>query len=312
MIVWGHFLPLGNFVKVIIYSFHVPLFVFVSGLLIKKFPVTASETVSKLHNSIVRLLLPYSIWFIACAIPVMINKELSIKKAFKHFIFYSGDTIWNRALWFLPSFFMISFFFTIFGKFSKGNKIIIGVSSFLAFIIAIYIDISNIKIFSYFGLENSILLYGFYSLGYLLKDLIKKIISVKLLVYCCGIIFLIIAYWAGLRNNGNNISFLQNDYNGILFYIFTALILIPTFIIGCSILPKVKVIELISSNSLFIMCSHMIILEFIKIFVGKFTFINGTICTFSLIGIYIIVLLLLRKIKSEKIKNKLTYIGIQV
>ena len=90
------------------------------------------------------------------------------------------------------------------------------------------------------------------------------------------------------------------------------LVLIPTFIIGCSILPKVKVIELISSNSLFIMCSHMIILEFIKIFVGKFTFINGTICTFSLIGIYIIVLLLLRKIKSEKIKNKLTYIGIQV
>lgn len=125
-------------------------------------------------------------------------------------------------------------------------------------------------------------------------------------------IFIFVAILSGFRNQGNNISFLQSDYNGILIYIINALIMIPSFIIGCSILPRLKVIELISSNSLFIMCSHMIILGYIKEFIIEFTFISATISTFTLVAFYVIFLTSLSKIKSKKIKNKLTYIGIQV
>ena len=77
-------------------------------------------------------------------------------------------------------------------------------------------------------------------------------------------------------------------------------------------MPRVKVVELISSNSLFTMCSHMIILEYIKDFIIEFTFISATISTFTLVAVYVIFLISLSKIKSKKIKNKLTYIGIQV
>lgn len=77
-------------------------------------------------------------------------------------------------------------------------------------------------------------------------------------------------------------------------------------------MPRVKVVELISSNSLFTMCSHMIILEYIKDFIIEFTFISATISTFTLVAVYVIFLISLSKIKSKKFKNKLTYIGIQV
>ena len=131
-------------------------------------------------------------------------------------------------------------------------------------------------------------------------------------VYLSLLIFIFVAILSGFRNQGNNISFLQSDYNGILIYIINALIMIPSFIITCSIMPRVKVVELISSNSLFTMCSHMIILEYIKDFIIEFTFISATISTFTLVAVYVIFLISLSKIKSKKFKNKLTYIGIQV
>ena len=122
-------------------------------------------------------------------------------------------------------------------------------------------------------------------------------------VYLSLLIFIFVAILSGFRNQGNNISFLQSDYNGIKIYIITALIMIPSFIIGCSILPRLKVVELISSNSLFTMCSHMIILEYIKDFIIEFTFISATISTFTLVAVYVIFLISLSKIKSKKFKK---------
>jgi len=108
MIVIGHFLNSDNFPKVVLYTFHVPLFFFISGYLFspkKSICVFLGEKVS-------RLMMPYGFYAVLSIILYISfsNDGRSLTQSnIQHLFYWRGSVLWNAPLWFLPALFEIMF-----------------------------------------------------------------------------------------------------------------------------------------------------------------------------------------------------------
>lgn len=102
LVVLGHFLPSGNFCKVLIYSFHVPMFFIVSGFLDalqgkgRRFRFRA-------------LLVPWIFWgVLSYLIPYMLGHKFSYSLIDSLFPI-KGFKLWNAPLWFLWALLWVDF-----------------------------------------------------------------------------------------------------------------------------------------------------------------------------------------------------------
>lgn len=308
----GHFLPAGHWLKGILYSFHVTVFAYISGILFTA-PNGFAECVKKLWGLIVRMLIPYTLWHTVSAVIFFWGRAWDWRLFFKTYFFLEGKTMWNDALWYLPSFFVVSVIFIFLSRVIKNNRAVWLSLSGISFAAFTLIDLYGVKInlFGYnnfFSAKNLILLFGFMTLGFCSKNIIPRLVGFKekptrnVFIYASIMIFTACCIVSGYFNNHNRISLLYDDYNSTVRFVVLAIIMTVTFLLSCAIIPETNLSKLLASGSLFIMSSHYIfrkywLVENFKYF--KHTAFIGISLAINVLLIYTVFLLILKKLSQR-------------
>lgn len=257
LVVFGHFLPVGTPFKIIIYSFHVPLFFVLSGYLLN---TNRSWHQQMLHR--VRALLgPYFV-FAAISSTYYLVYQANLTEIISKFFYWQGETIWNDPLWFLFTLYITEVIAytllrclpTIHKNMKALSGVVIGIM-----IIGYFVYWKRPSILIYFGFDRSLCLLGFYLLGYLLKQaqLIEKLLKSKEL--WAGT-FLVNCVLSLILNWNNNISVYHLDLNNYFVFLLTSITGSISLIALCKDIKVNKIIKPISRHTIFIMGTHYVFL----------------------------------------------------
>lgn len=278
LIVLGHCLPAYTLPRTVIYAFHVPLFAFAGGLLSKP-AKTIKECFLKVLGLLKRMGIPYLIWFLVSCVPYMLPEcpfktDYSFSELVEIFFLLNGRPMWNAALWFIPCYFVVNLLFVFLSYLTKGNKLLMLSCGFVSFlgIIKLVLSEKTINFFKYqniFSMHNVFLLFGFFCLGYALKDIIKYIAEWKqkphknyLLYIALGVFITSIIVCALVNRDETRpggyygMSVLNLRYNDIYVYILMATLILISLTLTCALLPKNTVTLVMSQGSFFIMATH--------------------------------------------------------
>ena len=284
LIVMGHMLPSGCLPKTLAYSFHVPIFALIGGLLFGA-PDTWRAFGKKLLGICRRMLIPYVIWFaISAAFYWQAAEKMQtivkgtattdLFELLKYFVFYENVTVWNDPLWFMPCYILLSVLFLLFVKLTKGSRIASGILSLMSFgalvsMEALGITVNAGEIKNVFGLNNYFLLFGFMAAGYAIRPLLDRCAQAfgtprkNPFLYAAGGVFLLTAVLCMRHNRVEEnsggyytLSTYSGLYNGFLPYILFALALSVSLLLVLMLLPRCRVVNLLSRNSMFLMFTH--------------------------------------------------------
>ena len=291
LIVVGHILPSGCWQKTLMYAFHVPMFALMGGVLFSA-PKSFRGFGKKLFGIFRRMVVPYAIWFAVSASLYYLNAEnmpdivrwsaqlkdgvttIDFTQLLKFFFFYENATLWNDPLWFMPCYIFLSVLFLVFVSVTRGNRFAAGGLSLTSFATVVILEKLNItinagEVQNVFGLKNYFLMLGFLAAGYALRPLLDICASLfksprrNPIMYGAVITFIVAAVLC-LRHNVKAdypggyfpLSMYSASYNGFLPYILFAFVLSFSLLLALMLLPSSKIANLLSRNSLFVMCTH--------------------------------------------------------
>ncbi|ESS74094.1 acyltransferase [Methyloglobulus morosus KoM1] len=239
LVVFGHLIP-ESYLKQYIYSFHVPLFFFISGFLFDRTKYSFKQYLRKKLNT---LLVPYFcfaifsylFWFFVVRNFSISGKSLAVNslKPLIGILYAVGSDSWrdilNPALWFLPCLFVVEVIF----YFIK-NKYFLLIFAVLGYFVAY----SSFRLpWSVDVAQTAIIFYG---IGYFYKD---RWCTYKNLPFLL-VLHLVFCFTNGRvdMNNmiyGNIFNFYIAAYSGILFWLIIS-----------KILGRNKICEYIGSNAI--------------------------------------------------------------
>ena len=296
LIIIGHILPSGCWPKTLMYTFHVPMFALVGGVLFSA-PKNMSDLGKKLLGILKRMVIPYAIWFAISASLYYLSVEripdivrwsaklvdgvttLDFKQFIKFFFFYENSTLWNDPLWFMPCYIILSILFLLFTMISRGNKIASGALAVISFSTLLILEKLGItinigEVTNVFGMKNYFLLLGFLATGHAIRPLLDKCLELfesptkNPILYISGFIFFLTSIISLIHNEYKYpggyfpLSLYSASYNDFNLYIIFSFILSISLLVFLMLLPKSKVANLLSKNSLFIMCTHYFFFTF--------------------------------------------------
>ena len=259
------------------YTFHMPLFFFLSGFLFHPGKYT------KLSDYIARkfktLIIPYILFAIAGLVYALlfINKfwlesfdlqQHLIKPGLNTFIGINLNIV-SIPLWFIPCLFLTEIiFFTLHKHLKVSWKLIIGIIA--TSLIGLSLTYLSRKM--YWSLNTAFIAVIFYGAGFFIRNLIKnnkfslqdKMNNHSLLLFC--VLGLAINFFF-YKINGAPDMF-DNDYHNFLYYVLGALAGIDAYIIISNFinkfLPKFKILNFLGQHSLIILGLHLIVLDFVR------------------------------------------------
>ena len=221
IVVIGHLVLYDGNAKIYIYSFHMPLFFFISGYLYHQEKSFFQFLLRKVRT----LIIPYFMFaFLSIVITYFFETPQMTKgEILKNLFFINGSFIFNSSLWFLITMFFSLIIFYILNKIFKiHNNVKSIVMCLLLLIICVFLNIKKYKF--YFGLEivpNALLIF---ILGYLYKlnknkinEKLEKVIGNNLLFICSIIILFILTVALSLYNGRVNMS--TSIYNNYFIYL---------------------------------------------------------------------------------------------
>lgn len=250
LIVFGH-LPNSEFVSSFIWTFHVPLFFFISGYLIN----TEHDAISYSKKIILRLVIPFIAMYLALELMDAIRYDISYKelgKSIKAMLYgsnaYPGFV--RGQMWFFPSIITVSLlFFFLVRKIPFSFLILLGIS--------IYFYSTGV-INTFLSLDLSLLGLNFYVCGFLFKRVKAKeaLNKMKTIFWLPG---LIVFYFALLDfAKIGNVWYGGDKY---MFSFFGALFGIAMVLFLSEILARIikgnRIVRFLSNNTLFIMAFHL-------------------------------------------------------
>lgn len=259
LVVWCHILLTGPVHKYV-YSFHMPLFFFLSGLVFKE---NKNENMMSFVKSKSKgILIPYISFSAITYLYWLIierfisSNEISPLKAFINIFIAPGSDSYlphNPALWFLPCLLVVNIIFYVIVKNYKliNIKIAIFISSVIGFITQLY-KTDNV----FWSIDVAFTGGVFFGVGFLLKETLNdeyKVINNKTKII--GFLLFVIAIVTSYYNNSVSLS--SNHYgNYILFYV-SAFSSIAMIIIISKIISKNSLLKYLGKNSLIILCLHI-------------------------------------------------------
>lgn len=245
LVVLGHIYQ-DNYIRTWLYSFHIPLFFIISGILLNYKDINNNNFLSILETKIKSIMIPY---FCFEALNIIIwlinNKEFTISALRWNII----DTILLYAhgtTWFLPCLFIAEIIFIIIRKIIKNDY----------FTIITCILITTLPFVLNLGQGITLIIFrscialGFICLGYFIYPIQKDINLSKIkisIIFCINIILCIL--------NGR-VDLYKITFNNVILYFLCA------FLGSISILMIFKNIKFnrglsyFGKNSLIIMCVH--------------------------------------------------------
>lgn len=286
LVVLGH-TPLPVSIINFIYSFHMPLFFFISGFLFdfNKFQSLLEFIKRRTQQLILPYLflslITYLFWlFIGRKFGSDSNSSLSIFTPLIG-IFYGTATNNYLAhcvpLWFLPCLFVVEFIFFICFRRGKGKLLILSIIIMFGYL--------SLKLNLYvmpWSLNTAFISIVFYSIGNLFKDKILKAVSFKIIYRAlAAVVSFIMLIFLGELNGRIDMS--SNVYNNYPLFLITAVIGIFFIITLASLCQKLVLrnsfIGFFAKNTVIILAFHIAVGSVIKGFV--FFLLNKNLDVFN-------------------------------
>ena len=246
--------------RIYIYSFHMPLFFYISGYLFKedKYPKLTGFVSAKAKS----LLVPY-FWFSVLSIILVyfrvifhyVSKIPSIESLLSQFFYLNGSALWNVPLWFLVCLFVTSIEYYLLRKSIKNDYLLIG------YLIAI--SVLGFQAASYlpfrlpFGIDISLSAVVFYGAGNIIR---KRGISIKNAPLKVAIFVLLFAgsIFAGLQSP-ERVDMYYLKYGNYLNFYIAAFLGIGAYTMLSQFIPKAPILSYFGKNSLIILSTQYII-----------------------------------------------------
>lgn len=250
MVVFGHFPFSGNdvFFLKFVYTFHMPMFFMISGILYKQ----DSFSISNLKKEAISLIIPYFIYNIICAILYFPFTHDNLFNIVKGIILCNGKQA-SGASWFFLSLFWIRIIALLLKD--KIQFILVSFFCIAATVLIQYIDINNI-----WRIKSAVCMFPFFTVGFLLKEKLSiqksHIINLIMIIICLCLISLYA--WQFGRINPSN-GFYGSDigktylvgFAGSLLFLYLSQYLLP--------LMKSKIIFTISRGTMMIVGLHSLL-----------------------------------------------------
>lgn len=286
LVVLGHSPGLNVFVKNVIYGFHMPLFFFVSGLLLpeQKLSLRYRSYLSFLWKAlgipyIFFFLISYLYWLPTHDMAASAEKYIGITwwKPIVGVVIGNGDALFvNVVLWFFTCLITTSLLFFVARKYFSTSFLFIGLN-IIGIVYTLIYDPSWPRL--PWGLDNAVVALSFYSTGHFLRryqnaimEKISKYNSILLALF----MFAGVAYLASINGEVdlNTLLFGNHRY---LFFINAYLGILALFYFSISI-PTNAVIQWLSKNTIIIFPIHLLMFS---IFTGVGVVVFGLPHTFK-------------------------------
>ncbi|WP_238187384.1 acyltransferase family protein [Paenibacillus sp. L3-i20] len=300
LVMFGH-VPIPQDLSKFIYTFHVPLFFFLSGLLfsISKYPSFKTF----LNKKFFSLIIPYfglsiilTIWFFVIGFvgnpdPIglptrIIGIVLSIRNVFG-----------TGTLWFISCLFITELiFYIILRRYQHSLVKIIASSAFLSIIGVGIVAFYNKPLV--WNIDAALVVIIFFGLGYSIKNidgLLNKITRPYLLP-----LYFLLTFVVGMSNN--NIDLFSNQYgNYVLFYIaaFSGIGLVLTI---SKLINKNLILQFVGMNTLLLLLLHTMIfnlLQYLIPFAADLPFIKSALMGCVFVSITVLISTIFVKITNK-------------
>jgi acyltransferase len=315
-VVLAHFSITPNFLKVYIYSFHMPLFFFISGYLLKIKPNVSSKDI--FLKKIKSLLIPY-LWFELILFIFTLSMTFVSNKVIKFpdyliSVFYGNklyDENYMGALWFLLCLCVTEIIFYYLYSTVKNRLLLTFIIISLSIFGYYYSTLSLIRL--PFTLEISFIAISFYGLGYVFRgsNIQKWILNNSNLAipcfFCINICFVFLNY--SYNHSGHlhgRVDMLYLSYNNYFYFYLASISGILFYYLISKYLENLNpvILKYLGMNTLLIMALHIPILMVLqkvlevlyKTFNFNFTFLTGGLILF-------ITILIINSIIGELIKK---------
>ncbi|MEO8324613.1 MAG: acyltransferase family protein [Nitrospirota bacterium] len=253
----------SNLVKYI-YSFHIPLFFLISGVLFD-YESVGKSLPSFLQKQTRTLLVPYFAWGLLTYIPwFMIARhfgsypDLNPLKPLLGMLYGTGSGTWlihNGALWFLPCLFVtrVIFFATI--KCVPRSTLPIAFAVLMA---SGFICVRLVPFPLPWGLDLSLVAIGFFGAGFLLKDRLQSF-QLPPATYLCGVLCILAIIHITFILSNARISFTERAFGDVILFLCEAYVGIAFWFLIAKLIPVSSIISLIGENTMMIFILHTFI-----------------------------------------------------
>lgn len=261
LVVYGHNFPV---LESYIYSFHVPLFFFISGMFHKQ-----ESTLNSIKNRAKTLLIPYFFWAILLYLFWLIAGrkfgkssllDLSIWDNFIGIFYAQGGQEfmdWGIPLWFLPCLFLVYLIYGLIRKYVKKRLVIYVVT--LLFICGLIW--SKTELHLPWSFDVALVGLIFYQLGHHLKAFFSNLNNRKSFLF-----FLILMglHLFAFYLNPSKIDMYRSIYGNPLLFVISGAAGSIAYILFFKMLPYFKVLSYFGQHSIVILATHIRTLTVIK------------------------------------------------
>jgi fucose 4-O-acetylase-like acetyltransferase len=287
LVVIGHMtIPLK--LSILIFSFHMPLFFFISGYLFneKKY---ASDFKTIVISKFSTLVWPFIIFTFLALLLRSIYDLKNIVDTFDYVRFLMGMDSINVPLWFLTALFSTEIIFSQIVRFSKHRlEVIVGLVSALAIVGFLNAYFWHVEIF--YNIHIALIALSFFSAGWLVKryGVLETIGNTKTLIIYFFISSTTLFYFS---LNNSKLDMLESNYGNIMYVFLAAFAGIVSSILLAKLFQQLKYVKAIFSylgkNSLIILATHTIYAPFILATIGHLPYRLDRILTIVFIFVSI-------------------------
>ncbi|WP_270573426.1 acyltransferase family protein [Bacillus glycinifermentans] len=265
LVVLGH-TPTTDWLKTFIFSFHMPLFFFLSGLVYHDANMTF---LSFLYKKVKTLLLPYFIFsalaylfwfFVERHFTFSGSADVDPLVPFKG-IFYSMPDDYmlthNPALWFLTCLFVVEMLFFVMRNGLKARYVV-----FIVMLCALlsYFNYQYFEIKLPWNIEVALTALSFYTAGYFLKHDLRNVKHRKALLIAV-ILFIAVGF---LQSRNVRVDMRANEYGNMAIFYITSFLGTAGVIFASFKLQYAAPLQFLGKNSLVILVLHYPVIRALK------------------------------------------------
>jgi acyltransferase len=280
LVIYGHGLNADSY-RFIIYSFHMPLFFFLSGVVfhVRKYEHFTHFVTKTTKN----ILIPYFLFALASFLIWIISTEPNkwnshvIREQFITMFYGSGHgdyLLFNNLLWFLPCLFVVKIFFGLIVKFVQKKRYII-LALIISSLIGYMMYILTPKLALPFGTEIAFSGLVFFGGGFLFSKMTEKTeLSLRRHAVVLFVIFSLVCVFFAIRNYdiyGVQIDMKINRLNNYFYFYAAALSGIFSCLILSMLIKKQQLLEYLGKNSLILFVWHLVVFSYLSKFFLLFT-----------------------------------------
>jgi acyltransferase len=282
LVIYGHALN-GNSFRYIIYSFHMPLFFLLSGIVFRH--IDHEKLSAFLKKDYQKILLPYFIFASLSMVYWLLTMDPKDRTPYEvgkqiFGIFYgngnAGFLTYNVALWFLPCLFITKLGFWLLTTVSEKKKFLL-ISLFIFSVLGFLVSIYFKKVYLPFGLESALTAIVFFGAGYFLHEESERVKAFfhryNTAIFLAGGVIMVIVATVSFQAYGFQVDMRTNKmYNYLYFYIAAAAGILGTFALSRRI-GKSRLLEYLGRSSMMLFVWHTLIFttltDILLLFVSK-------------------------------------------